>query len=352
MAGFCEQCNAAIGFFSTKKVKRPDGRVAVLCKSCAAKAEGSRRAAIEASPAELEVLRGLLVAAGEPPASGPIGPSTARGRMDDASWDHIRHPDEDRDVGALLAAVGAGARSVRAQPRSAFGLDPRRRRDVASDQLMVSRTLAYAAQALAVPLPEVYVQPEQPGGLLFASVQDAGRPVAALVIRQDLLQGCPASQVAFHLGRMVAALHPARIAWLALPTAIERRAALCCAARLVEPDLVVPAGLEEVVDLYRPAIEAATPAQLRDPIARAVARLRGRNPELDIAGWDRGVAATLDRVGLALCGDLRAARAVIDADPSPDPGGRPASQRVDDLEPFFAGPVYLGINNKIGIPTR
>jgi tetratricopeptide (TPR) repeat protein len=77
------------------------------------------------------------------------GLARVKSRLTEENWQkHIFHPTEDRYVSAVLANISQTVIAVRAQEHKDYGVKRKDRRDLGSDQLMLSRVFVYASQIL------------------------------------------------------------------------------------------------------------------------------------------------------------------------------------------------------------
>ena len=83
----------------------------------------------------------------------------------------IYHPDEDRYICAIFAAVSQAVALLARQEHKEFGLKRKDKRDLATDQPLFTKVFNYVNQVLGVPQPELYLRPEQPGELELANAR-------------------------------------------------------------------------------------------------------------------------------------------------------------------------------------
>jgi CheY-like chemotaxis protein/tetratricopeptide (TPR) repeat protein len=251
--------------------------------------------------------------------------------IDASIVDKIRHPDENRDLAQLFAAVFA----VWQPPFQLGDLGVTAPDRIAGDALPASfRTvLAYAAQALGVSAPPIYKRAdfaEQAHvGALQSPVLLAGPQALALDDKLSL---------AFRLGRALTFLWPGRAFAAAVPSR-ELKALMLATLTLAQPGLKIddPDGT-----IARLRAQLATSPTLARDVAPQVDRiLRGQQGTLNLSRFVRGLARTADRVGLLLCNDvLTAVRAAAEMDV---PGS------ADGLLDFALGAEYLEAKEALGL---
>ena len=280
----------------------------------------------------------------------PKGSLAATGALDADAWrDDLYHPDEDRDLSQLLAATASAAVRACARTARAVGLRTKDRHDVATSPLALAKALRAAGAALGVALPELYVVPNQPGGLIVA-----GTDPAASVAGQDFLAGLDPIELRFAAGQHLAAYRREHVVayLLAATAAAERRAFGPLLAAWVEAALAVgdPAAAEPRTPearLFAKRIQSALGPRERERLQEAVRRLAGRGTER-LAAWLRAVALTGDRAGLLLCGDLPTATRMLSRTPALASDLSDAG-RLDELLVFGVSDAFFRLRRRLGL---
>jgi tetratricopeptide (TPR) repeat protein len=233
---------------------------------------------------------------------GPIRPSRS---LDDVVWDELRAAGADEVIADVLRAVVDAAAAVRVEElRSAkrlVTLDPARRQSSASTVSAV-RSFQWAAQVLAVDVPELYVLDSVPGGIGAAQVA-----VPTTALGPDVLRGLGARELAFLAGRHLTYYRREHYALVHYPTIAELASVFLAAVRLVLPDVPVPPHLAEAVARRRKLLARQVDVGALKRLEPAVRRLDARGGRLDFAAWIKSVELTAQRAGMLLCGDLRVA---------------------------------------------
>lgn len=278
----------------------------------------------------------------------------ARGRLTDELWELVRHPDEDRFLGAIFALTGSILAAPVAQPPSRFGLRPRKRADLAADVRPPVRVAVHLAETMAVPMPELFVIEEGPPETMALSLMDKAGPRSTFVLGPSTLRR-QSFDLVFDVARYLGLMRPERFVRFALPSA----EALATAVRavLLLHGAVTPGaagsggGPPATAEVERLAayLQAKLPAAARGPLADLTHRLAAANAgEPDVERWVRAADLSAARAALLMCGDLRAAARVIAADPG---GTSPlsAEQRVHDLTVFSVSPAYFACRRHLGL---
>ena len=268
----------------------------------------------------------------------------ATGILDDDSWALVRHPEEDRAIGAIFALVWESVVALRAGSLKSFELKAKERMPVETDTRVVAKIFRHASRLLNVALPDVYAQPRRPGRLLLANLIDKGRLTPVVIVGRDLMTGYRDTEIAAAVGGMLALLRPTYYLKLTLSTVEELEAALAAAAQLVGKKLGRP-ELEPLTSVFVPEIQK----RLTRPIAEVLLSLVVRVPaEPDLARWRNAVDAAAQRAGLLVAGELAAAARMISSDATALGGLRP-SQRVQELIGYSVSPSYFAVRRHLGV---
>ena len=272
----------------------------------------------------------------------PRGFVKAKNAMNDDVWRRVTHPDENRYIGAILAAIWRGAASIRAQPHKNLGLRRKDKRAIETDQLVFSRIFNYVAQVLAMPLPEVYLQHEQPGELFLANCIDKTELVPSVVVRSNLLQGRPDKEVAYVCARWLTMMRPEHYLKMALPSNTELKTALLTGIHLAKRDFPLPPDAAQNVALYKPEIEKWLALQpgVFEQLIRVVNMFLQNPPEVNMATWGHAVDSTARRVGFVVSGDLEVAANMARNEPTVV-GGPSQNDKVRDLVLFSVSEDYF-----------
>lgn len=255
----------------------------------------------------------------------------AKGVLDDAAWEQVRHPDEDRAISAIFAIVWDSLVALRAGSLKSFDLRPKERLPIEDDQRVVAKIFRHAARLMNVALPDVYPQPRRPGGLLLANCVDKGRLAPAVIMGRDMMTGYRDTQIASAVGAMLALLRPSYYLKLTMSTVEELEAAIAASALLVGKKVGRP-ELEPLTSVFAPAIKQS----LTRPAAESLLALVERLPQqLDLARWRSAVEATAQRCGLLVAGELAAAQRL-----------------TPDLVAWSVSPGYFAVRAQLGVTVR
>jgi tetratricopeptide (TPR) repeat protein len=286
----------------------------------------------------------------------PKGVVRARARLTEELWQkHLYHPEEDRAISQLLALVGPCVAMARAKEHKEWGLKRKERRDLATDPLLVTKVLGYVGQVLGVPVPEVYVLPDAPGGIDLANARAGAALAPSLVIGKEMLQtpGPSETETAFLAARQLAMLRPDHfLRWPAVvPTVAELQIVVLAAIRLVNADFAVPDELRAPVAKYGEFLGKLASPQLFEQLEMLVGRFAAARSEVTIADltrWSRAVYLTVTRAGLLICNELEVAARLGQVGAAAS-GALEAAEVVRDLVEFSISEEYFVLRRHLGM---
>jgi golgin subfamily B member 1 len=283
----------------------------------------------------------------------------AFGRLSEELWQRLLyHPEEDRMLSQMLATLSPAIALARARAPRDIGLRRKQQRDINNDPSVVCKAFAYGSAVFGVPPPEIYFAPEAPGDLEVANIRGTVSGMPALVIGKKLLDTQSDLEVAFIVGRTLAAVRPDHLLrWPSfVPTLAELEIALRAAFRLVEPARPIPADITVEVEKYTTFLRRTMPPQLVEQLSLLVRRFEVLHPEGDalrteLMKWARGAYLTTLRAGLLLSGDLEVAARLSET--SAFAIGLEPAEVVRELclfvvsEPYFELRAALGMRNVV-----
>lgn len=273
---------------------------------------------------------------------GAIRPTAA---VEGAWWDELMADDADPFIAEILQAVGEAAVALRLEELEAakklLRLDPSDKQDKTSTASAV-RTFVWAARALGVALPELYVLDEVPSG---AAAVPAKTPTTAL--GPQVLSGRTVQELAFIAGRHLTYYRPAYYPLVFFPTLAELSSLVLTAVGLVIPAISAPPRPDGGGRIER-ELGARLRAEQRQALEDVVARLDARGGTLDPLGWIRGVERTATRAGLLLCGDLRVATRVMNGEERAV-GDVSLEEKRGDLLAYSASARLAQLRERMGV---
>lgn len=276
---------------------------------------------------------------------GPIRPTTA---LNDSWWTELLAAEgADSIVEEILHTIGDAAITLRLeeleQRRALPILDPTKRQEKSSTASAV-RTFVWAARALNIAAPDLYVHHHVPSGM---AAVPAGVPSTAL--GPAVLSGRSVQQLAFLAGRHLTYYRPQHYPLVFFPTLAALSSLVLTAVRLVIPAISVPPPPADVEETTVPSRlgERLTPDQ-RSRLQRVIAKLDARGGKLDLLAWIRGVELTATRAGLLLSGDLRTAMRLLKEE-TRSIGDLTLETKRADLLTFCASEAYSLIRERMGV---
>jgi tetratricopeptide (TPR) repeat protein len=233
----------------------------------------------------------------------PTGLSV-RSPLDLEAWRLLRAPGSDDVLEALVGSVGRAAGVARFEDRKAkkrlLVLDEDRRQPDTSTASIV-RTFHWAADVLGVTCPDLYVLDEVPGDVVAVP----GAPPKT-AIGPGVLTGLSTIDLAFLCARHLTYYRPEYLALIGYPTLNELSLLTLAALQIALPAMPIPANVEGAVTALRTGLKRHLLPDERDALRLAVAKLDARGGRFNLQAWIRSAEFTAARVGLLLCGDLRA----------------------------------------------
>jgi hypothetical protein len=274
----------------------------------------------------------------------------ARARMTEELWKLVDHPEEDRTISTILAAVSQSVAATRARKHKDWGLRRKDRRDIANDVLLFSKVFHYVNQVLGVPSPEVYLLPESPGEMEFANAMDKGQLVPSLVIGSGLLQGRTDKELVYVIAKRLTFMRPDHfVRWPTVcPTVAELKIVFLAACKLTQPSFEVEADVAQGVAQYVNHLQRSVAPQQRELLAVVVQRFLARKGEPDLHRWANAVDMTATRMGFLICNDLEAAASIVQTEPMgigvPDP-----REKIRDLVLWSVSDGYFALRQILGL---
>ncbi|MDB4940963.1 MAG: domain protein putative component of TonB system [Labilithrix sp.] len=277
---------------------------------------------------------------------GPVRPTTA---VEESWWDEcLRAHGADPIVCDILRAVAEPAIALRLEELAARKklpvLDPATRQDKGSTASVV-RTFTWAARALGIALPDLYLRDDVTTGI--AAIPSA-TPSTGLGL--SVRSGMSVQQLAFLAGRHLTYYRPEHYALVFFPSGADVSSLVLNAVRLVIPGISVPPQGEGESKVASGLGQRLSAAQ-REALEAAVARLDARGGRLDLMAWIRHVELTAARAGLLLAGDLRVPLRML-ADEVRPIGELTNETKRGDLIAFAASEGYGKLRERMGIAIR
>jgi hypothetical protein len=281
----------------------------------------------------------------------PKGFVRARARLTEELWQkNVYHPDEDRYLSHVFAAVSQAVAAVRAKEHKDWGLKRKDRRDIATDQLLFSKVFNYVNQVLGVPQPELYLRPESPGELDLANAREKAHLIPSFVVGASLLQGRPEKELAYVIGKKLALMRPDHfVRWpTVVPTVAELKVVFLAALRLVNPKLEVRPDVAQPVAQYVDLLKKLVPPQMLEQLGVVVQRFVGAKGEADLHKWSNAVDMTATRAGFLVCNDFDVSARLVQTEPV-SVGSVDPKEKIKDLINWSISDEYFGLREHLGL---
>ncbi len=253
------------------------------------------------------------------------------------------HPEEEPVVGDVFAvvtsAVLVGRLSALRRDKQLPKLDGHKRIDPATSTLQAGRCIGWAAAILGFPTPPLFADPDA-----AHAVKMVPAVPPALTLGQKALSGRSTLELAFLAGRHVASMREEHFVRLLVPGLKNLEEIFLAALSIGNPGLPLnPQVKEQVIPLARALAPILEPQQV-DRLRGSFLRFVDEGGRVNLQRWSQAADRTASRAGLLLCGDLRAAAAVLELE---DPAH--SGDKMDDLLGFMLSERYTKLRAQLGL---
>jgi golgin subfamily B member 1 len=279
------------------------------------------------------------------------GLARVKSRLTEENWQkHIFHPNEDRYVSAVLANISQTVIAIRAQEHKDYGVKRKDRRDLGSDQLMLSRVFVYASQILAVSIPELYLRQDWAGDMEFVSAREKQQLCPAIIVGSALLQGKQEKDLAYALGKRLTLLRADHVMrWPRIvPQVSELKAFFLAALKLVNNKVPINKDMEHPVAERVELLRRFLPPQHMEQLAEVVRLFLESKAEVDLHKWALAVDYTSTRAGFLLCNDLEVAVQQVLSEPM-NVGSVDPREKIRDLIQWSVSEEYFELRSHLGL---
>jgi tetratricopeptide (TPR) repeat protein len=277
---------------------------------------------------------------------GPIRPMTG---VNAKWWQELISADgADVLVDEIMATIGEPAIALRIEELEAAkklpALDPAKKLEKGSTASVV-RTFVWAARALGISLPDLYMLSDVPSGV--AAIPHATRATA---LGPSVTSGRNVQALAFLAGRHLTYYRPEHYPLIFFPTLSEVSSLVLNALRLVIPGISVPPP-NDGGSKVNAELGAKLSADQKKRLSEVVTRLDARGGKLDLFAWIRSVELTAQRAGLLLSGDLRVAMRLVKEETRTIAELTPDDKRADLLA-YCASDRYAQLRERMGVAIQ
>lgn len=269
----------------------------------------------------------------------------AQAVLSDDDWlNLLMHADADPLLTAVFALIEPAVLAKRGQSLDELGFDSSYLIEVDQHPAPLCQSLFYAGGVLGIPLPLVFQDPNDEGGLGFIFAREPCMTFGATGLREDV----PLRPAAFIAAQKLAYLRPGSYVRHILASGTALKSWLFAAIKLTAPQFPVAAELEGAVNDAMAALAAGIQGQARDQLTRVVAKLIQSGTSLDLKRWVGAIDLTADRAGFLLAHDLETAIEVIRAS-DPEASVVSREERTKELVLFSVSSAYFELRKRLGI---
>ena len=267
--------------------------------------------------------------------------------LDADGWRKLYPMGQDENVGAILDLVAPHAIEYKLELLDKEGmlpeLDPEARQDPEKSTVSLTRTFVWASTVLDLPLPEIYIGDEVPGGI---AAVPAEMPTA--LVGKSVLSGKNLKELGFLVGRDIAYFRPAHYILILYSSLKELTALFLASVCVVRRDHAVPEGSKREINALTKFIRNRLSEDEKARLDEAVDRFEAEGVRADLVGWARSIEVAATRAGLLLCGDLGVVDAILSEDDR-SVGDLTSTDRIQDLLPFSVSEIYSEIRRDLGV---
>lgn len=269
----------------------------------------------------------------------------AQDSLNEEDWmKRLMHPQLDPLLTAVFGLIQPAVVAARAQPPEQLGLSPHMLIEPSQHEAPLAQTLYYAAGVLGVPLPNIYANPNDPGGLSYLYTQTPSFSLGRVGMSSQI----PPQVAAFVAAQQLSYLRPGLYMRQFVQTGTALKAWLFAAIKITAPQFPIAAELEGSVNEALHALQRFLAADARDHLASVVSKLIQSGTSLDLKRWAAAVDLTADRVGFLVAHDLQSTTDVIRAaDENLSNVGN--EERFKQLILFASSSRYFDMRSRLGI---
>jgi len=265
--------------------------------------------------------------------------------LSDEDWlGSVLHPLVDPLLTSVFALIEPAVIESRAEPLEAFGYTEGHRVTLDNHYAALSQSLHHASGALGVPLPPVYENTNDPGGLSFLHTFEPAVVLGNAALNAEV----PSQAAAFIAARHLSYLRPGLYLRQLVGTGTGLKSWLFAAIQLTAPQFPTARELEGPISEALEALRQSLPKTARDHLTRVVAKMLQSGAALDLKRWIAGVDLTADRAGFLLANDLETGAAILEV--SDDSASAvPSRERYRQLVIWSVSAEYFALRKKLGV---
>jgi len=252
--------------------------------------------------------------------------------LGDELYDRIRHRDDDRELGALFAALEPVAHRHAPLHEKDLGMDDADRLGDGDLPEAFARVRDYVAHMLGVRPPPVVRRADFGGEAHLGAL-----PEPVLLVGPETLTSTDKLDLAFRLGRAMSFLPPGRAFAGSRPARLLKELFIASLMTGGMPIVVdQPEGVAHAVRAL-----AGLPREELERLGRLAVAIAGSRTSVNLSSWSRALARTADRIGLILCGDVCVAAAAVRA--------QGVDEAVDELLDYAISTEHAEVRVSLGL---
>jgi tetratricopeptide (TPR) repeat protein len=269
----------------------------------------------------------------------------AQDAFNEEDWvQRVMHPQLDPLLTAIFGLIQGAVVRSRAQPLAQMGITPEMQIDPSQHQAPLAQTLYYAAGVLGLPLPAVFANPYDQGGLTYLFTETPCISMGKVGMSSQV----PPQVAAFVAAQQLSYLRPGLYMRHFVQTGTALKAWLFAAIKLTSPQFPVAPDLEGSVTENLAALRQYLPADAKDHLASVVSKLIQSGVALDLKKWVAAADLTADRAGFIVSHDLRTTAEVIGATDE-STAAVSNEDRYREIVLYAASQKYFQMRHRLGI---
>ncbi|TPV93407.1 MAG: hypothetical protein B7733_20550 [Myxococcales bacterium FL481] len=271
----------------------------------------------------------------------------AQGRVSEEFLDElVLHPDLDRKLTAVFAALAPAAMAVLAGRSDPATLDSVRTLDVQRDGSPLAETLRYISRTTGLALPQTLLRADIAHDLEIKLTRRDSQPQLSLAINTRTFRARPRIDMAFALARELFTLYPPFRVYELCDYDAQRLGDLLLAG------LKLGGSRLERLPLRVHWLSRRLATHLDRPARRNLAALAqsfvDSHATADMRRWVRAVEASALRFGLVLCGDVGTAASVLAHERPRSPERKDKTWLVRELLSFSVSESFFVARERLG----
>jgi len=235
----------------------------------------------------------------------------------------------------------------KAKPQKSYDLKKKDKRDPFSAPEPIVRALGAVSKIFGLPLPEIYVMPEQPVPLLYA-VTD---PPASIIGGPLVAMNFPPHDLLFIAAKHMTYYRGGHYMRLLEPTIAGLTSLLYSALKIANPAQKIPPEIEkQIAPVVQILVKELNPFQL-EQLTKSVKGFITSGETVDLKKWEAGVELTACRAAMAACNNLESAIRMINSEP-PGISDLPPKEKVKEMFVFSCSDQYFRLRELTGVTIK